>query len=264
MIKSVDQLQNEIEIRNFPLRIISTVPSQTELLSDLGLDKEVVGITKFCIHPNSWFRDKQRIGGTKNLNFDKICSLLPNLIIANKEENDKNQIDALRIKFPVWVSDIKSMEDALKMILEISRITNRIDAGLEIVRDCKTEFEKLQSIKIRYSCAYLIWKNPIMTIGGDTFISNMMYHTGLTNVFSDRDRYPEISLSDLKNKKPDVIILSSEPYHFKEKDIAELQTSLPGIRIIIADGELFSWYGSRMIKAPSYFMTLRDIINSAL
>src|ERR1700741_3198050 len=107
----IDQTGRKISIPQIPQRIISLVPSQTELLFDLGLDKEVVGITKFCVHPPEWFQTKTRVGGTKQLKIDLIKQLQPDLIIANKEENVKEQIEELEKHFPVWISDVNNLED---------------------------------------------------------------------------------------------------------------------------------------------------------
>ena len=114
-----DQTNSAVQIPTGPLRIISLVPSQTELLHYLALDKEVIGITKFCVHPTSWFKNKTRVGGTKQYHFDRIEALSPNLIIANKEENDKEQIFKLAESYPVWVSDIKNLKDAYERIQSI-------------------------------------------------------------------------------------------------------------------------------------------------
>ena len=116
------------------------VPSQTELLYDLGLADRVVGLTKFCIHPNSWFVSKHRVGGTKNLNFDVIKRLNPDLIIANKEENNQNEIERLMRDYPVWISDIGILDDALKMILSVGELTQSSEKASSIVKMLKLNF----------------------------------------------------------------------------------------------------------------------------
>ena len=121
-----DQMHRKIHLPRFPLRrIISLVPSQTELLYDLGLEEEVVGITKFCVHPPEWFQSKARVGGTKTIHFEKIKALQPDLIIGNKEENEREQIEALAECFPVWMSDIATLEDALDMMLRVGALVDR-------------------------------------------------------------------------------------------------------------------------------------------
>ena len=265
MITTTDQLNRTLIFKNYPKRIISLVPSQTELLYDLGLRDEVVGITKFCIHPEEWFRSKTRIGGTKNLNLKKIQSLKPDLIIANKEENEESQINTLMKEFPVWISDIRKLEDALVMIEEISCIVNKKKKGIDLINKIILKFETLKAKKKKLpSCAYLIWKNPIMTVGNDTFISEMIQYAGFKNIFSGKERYPQVSINDLKSADPDVVFLSSEPFPFKEKDLSEFRKLLPGSEVFLVDGEMFSWYGSRLLKSPSYFLKVRGKIKSAL
>ena len=265
MITTTDQLNRTLIFKNYPRRIISLVPSQTELLFDLGLRDEVVGITKFCIHPEEWFGTKEKIGGTKNLNLKKIYSLKPDLIIANKEENEESQINTLMKDFPVWISDIHTLEDALFMIDEISCIVNKKKKGDDLINKIILKFETLKAKKKKLiSCAYLIWKNPIMTVGFDTFISEMMHYAGFKNIFSGKVRYPQVTSKDLKSTNPDLVILSSEPYPFKEKDLSEFKKLMPMSEVILVDGEMFSWYGSRLLKAPSYFSKVRGKIKSAL
>jgi ABC-type Fe3+-hydroxamate transport system substrate-binding protein len=264
MITSIDQLNRTLVFQNFPLRIVSLVPSITELLFDLGLNEEVIGITKFCIHPEEWFHSKTRIGGTKNLNIEKIRTLNPDLIIANKEENIEEQINILAEDFPVWVSYIKDFSDAIRMISELSKIVNKEKSGNDIIEKINFEFDNLSSKKFKkISCAYLIWKNPLMTIGGDTFISEMLKYAGFENAFANKSRYPEINFEDLRKAKPEMILLSSEPYPFKEKHIGEFIKELPKCKIFLVDGEMFSWYGSRLLKSASYFSELREKIDSA-
>ena len=243
-----------------PQRIISFVPSQTELLYDLGLGERVIGITKFCVHPAKWFQNKTRIGGTKNLDIEKISKLQPDLIIANKEENVKEQIETLASNFPVWVTDVNNLYEAIEMIHTIGSLVGKQDAAAMLQSKIKTAFQELTiqlpSKKIRV--CYLIWKEPYLTVGGDTFINTMLEAAGFENVFADRNRYPEVTLENLHQSNCDLLLLSSEPYPFAEKHIEYLQPLLPQIKIILVDGELFSWYGSRLQKAPAYFKALHE------
>jgi ABC-type Fe3+-hydroxamate transport system substrate-binding protein len=244
-----------------PQKIVSLVPSQTELLSYFGLDDEVIGITKFCIHPQQWFAGKTRVGGTKNINLDLIKSLQTDLIIANIEENVKEQIEKLALDFNVLVTDVNNLHGALEMIEDVGKITCKLHEATELITLIKKNFLQLPSTKIKINTAYLIWKDPYMTIGGDTFINDMMQYCGLKNIFENQSRYPEITIDDLAKSNCELILLSSEPYPFKQKHIDELRQSLPGKKIILADGEIFSWYGSRLLLAPQYFKKLREVIN---
>ena len=243
-----------------PQKIISLVPSQTELLSCFGLDKEVIGITKFCVHPHKWFTTKTRVGGTKNVNIDLIKKLKPNLVIANKEENVKAQIEELANDLNVWVTDVNTLEDALLMINDIGELTYKHQKASTLITRIKTNFSQLQTKNYKPKTCYLIWQKPYMTIGGDTFINDMMKHCGLQNIFENKNRYPQISLNELNIANCQLVLLSSEPYPFQQKHLYELQKMLPGKKIILADGEMFSWYGSRLLKSPEYFKNLVKLL----
>jgi len=252
-------LQLPTDLTYLPKRIISLVPSQTELLYDLGLETETVGITKFCVHPQSWFKTKERVGGTKKINAAKIKELSPDLIIANKEENVKEQVEELALDYPVWLTDVNNLQDALQMITDIGRLTGKMESSNNMVEEITLNFEELaqqQTTNHKLQTAYLIWQKPYMTVGGDTFINNMLQHCGFDNIFSNKTRYPEISIAELQAANCELLLLSSEPYPFKQKHIDELSGLLPGTKIILADGEFFSWYGSRLLKAPEYFNKL--------
>ena len=240
-------------------RIVSLVPSQTELLSYLGLEEEIVGITKFCIHPDKWFRNKIRVGGTKNINLKIISQLSPDLIIANKEENVKEQIESLARKYDVWITDVNNLPEAIKMVNDIGKLTERAEAASTLALQIKTEFDKLKLITSKpgrlKSAAYFIWKDPYMVAGSDTFINDMMHYCGLENIFSTLKRYPQITLEEIADKNCDLILLSSEPYPFKEKHKEEIQKQFPKIKIELVDGEMFSWYGNRLLKSVDYFQT---------
>jgi ABC-type Fe3+-hydroxamate transport system substrate-binding protein len=257
MYQYTDQIQKQIQLKDIPKRIVSLVPSQTAFLSSLGLDEEVVGITKFCVHPAQWFRTKQRIGGTKNVNIDQVRSLRPDLIIANKEENVQEQVRELETIAPVWTSDINTIEEALTMIENIGCLTGKNSEAAVVINNILEKRALLTKQVARQSASarvvYLIWKDPYLSAGSDTFINAMLHTCGWSNVFADKKRYPEVSITDLQKVNPDLLLLSSEPYPFKQKHIAELQLLLPRTRIRLVDGEMFSWYGSRMSEAFVYF-----------
>jgi len=256
-----DQLNHTISIPTPPKRIISLVPSQTELLFYLGLEKEVVGITKFCIHPEKQFRSKTRIGGTKKFNFEKIKSLEPDLLIGNKEENQKEQIEELMDTYPVWMSDITTFEDALEMIEHLGNITHKEEKAQQLIEQIIIAFEPLRDFsnqKRRPTVAYLIWNNPYMVAADKTFIHTLLQIAGFDNIFENKERYPSISSEELAAAKPDCIFLSSEPYPFKTKHLDELRIICPNSTVQLVDGELFSWYGNRLLLAARYFMELRN------
>ncbi len=272
-----DQLGRTITLDHPPQRIISLVPSQTELLYTLGLEEEVAGITKFCVHPPSWYRYKTRIGGTKDIRQEIIRALQPDLIIANKEENNREQIEELMRHYPVWVSDVQTVPDALEMIRNIGDLTGKIQPALKLAEEIDRRFAGLR-LGIPTACispaeasagspqgpaasprtAYFIWRNPWMVAGGDTFIQTMLQIAGFTNIFHDQARYPSIELEELKKSGCELVLLSSEPYPFKERHIAEIREVLTDATIRLVDGEIFSWYGSRLLHAPAYLQELRS------
>ena len=253
-----------------PLRIISLVPSQTELLYALGLDTEVVGITKFCIHPDNWFRTKPRVGGTKDIHPEKIATLQPDLIIANKEENVREQIESLATRYPVWVSDIHDLTSALAMIRSLGDIVGSPGQAQTLADQIQKDFAQLAPIhpfspgrdshRQRHSrTAYLIWRTGMplsyMAAGRGTFIDDMLQRCGLINII-DQPRYPVTDPAALAAAGCELVLLSSEPYPFRDKHREELQTFLPKATIRLVDGEMFSWYGSRLLHAPTYFQRL--------
>ena len=256
-----DQLGSLVEIQFPPKRVISLVPSQTELLFDLGLDSEIVGITKFCIHPAEKVKERTKIGGTKKVNLELIRSLQPDLIIGNKEENTKEDIEALQKEFPVWMSDVCTLEQATEMIRQIGDIFDRQPESAYMNHLIQAGFTDLRELAGRYAlnkrAAYLIWKDPYMYAGKNTFIDDILRYAGFNNVVK-ASRYPELSLAELKLLAPEVLFLSSEPYPFREKHKEELQSLLPDTRIALVDGEMFSWYGSRLIRSVEYLFHLQQ------
>lgn len=246
-----DQLNNTIELNDYPKRVVSLVPSQSELLWDLGLRAELVGITKFCIHPNELFKTVKRVGGTKSLDLDVIRGLKPDLIIGNKEENELSQITGLQKEFKVWMSDIYNLNDALEMIRSIGKLVHRENESNHLTQNIEQSFLGLKQVRKR--ALYLIWK-PYMAAGRSTFIGDMMHRMGLENVLDDPEgRYPNLSMDEIKRLKPEIVLLSSEPFPFKEEHMEELRHLLPHAKIVLVDGELFSWYGSRLKKSVEYF-----------
>lgn len=249
-----DQLNNTIELNEYPKRVVSLVPSQSELLWDQGLKSELVGITKFCIHPKELFNTVKRVGGTKTLDLDAIRDLKPDLIIGNKEENEMSQIIELQKEFKVWMSDIYNLNDALEMIRLIGKVVNRENESNELAQDIEHSFFELKPVHKRV--LYLIWK-PYMAAGRCTFIGDMMHRMGMENVLEDpKGRYPNLSMDEIKKLNPEIILFSSEPFPFKEEHMKELMQLLPQAKTVLVDGELFSWYGSRLKKSVDYFNRL--------
>lgn len=260
MFNYTDQLGNCLYLMERPKRIVSLVPSQSELLWELGLRDELVGITKFCIHPEEMYRSVQRIGGTKKLDLDQIRRLNPDLIIGNKEENERSQIEALQAEFPVWMSDIYNFEDAFEMIRSLGEICNKEDKALAMIATLERSLLSVRGLFAGNRVAYFIWNNPYMFAAKNTFIDHVLNYLGFENALSELERYPSLDDSALRKIKPEICFLSSEPFPFRERHVKELQKKLPAAKIVIVDGEVFSWYGSRLLELESYVERLATLI----
>ena len=249
----LDQLKRRISLVNPPQRIISLVPSQTELLVDLGLEERIVGVTKFCVHPKGLRKRKAIVGGTKNYRKDVIDSLQPDLIIGNKEENEQSGIEELMDMYPVWMSDIYTLEDSFDMIGHLGKMLGAEEKADEIGRKLTIDFAS--PLPKKGTAVYLIWNDPIMVAGTDTFINEMLNFAGFGNLIQ-ASRYPQLTREELTDFNPEYLLLSSEPFPFKETHIQNFQSLLPMAKIRLVDGEIFSWYGSRLQQAKVYCESL--------
>lgn len=256
-----DHLNRTMTISYPPKRIVSLVPSQTELLFELGLRDEVIGLTRFCVHPADQVQGKVKVGGTRQVDVDAIRSLKPDLIIGNKEENDQAQMELLAQEFPVWISDVHHLEDAQRCITDIGMLVGREPEAAYLNHLIHAGFRDLQTLalqrRIHKTAVYLIWRKPFMAAGSDTFIHDILAKNGLRNVVSD-ERYPELNLEAIASLNPELVLLSSEPYPFKEQHMEELRMAVPSARIMLIDGEMCSWHGSRLVKAVQYFFQLQQ------
>jgi ABC-type Fe3+-hydroxamate transport system substrate-binding protein len=262
MLQIKDPLGTLFELETTPQRIISLVPSLTETLYDLGLEDKIIGITKFCVHPVHFKSTKKIIGGTKKVHFEKIRLLKPDFVIANKEENTEEIILELRKICPVWVTNIATVADVLQTIADFGQLFN-----------CRTEARKWND-KIAYSfeefksysqntasrkAVYFIWKNPYMVAGTGTFIDELMQLNKFENCFKNQNRYPEVDLEVLKKEHdPEVVLLSSEPFPFKDEDAFEIGRHTHHAKTVFVDGEMFSWYGTRLHQSFRYFKQLQE------
>jgi len=245
----IDDLNRKIEVPTPPQKVISLCPSITETL--IELDINVIGRTKFCIHPKEKIQQIQIVGGTKSVHYDRIHHLKPDLIICEKEENTPEIVETLEKQYPVYVVNVESWKDGLKMMTNFGKIfqqEKKIDEWLKLLP------ESPPTIVQKKRVAYLIWKEPLMTVGKTTYINDVLNSLGFINPFENRpERYPQISFEELQSAELDFLFLSSEPFPFKDKHIQEFKQNLPDVHIQIVDGEMFSWYGVRMIRAIDYF-----------
>jgi len=265
MTTVIDQMGRTVTVPERPTRIVSLVPSLTELLFDLGLAESIVGVTKFCVHPAKLVRDKQKIGGTKEFRFAEIDALAPDLIIGNKEENYQAGIDQLATSYPVWMSDIYTLDDALEAIAQIGRLVDRGAESRALIQQIEAAFQRLPARQLSLSkpkrVGYFIWQKPYMVVGQQTFIHDMLDRCGLLNAFADMgdSRYPMVSDDDIHAAQLDAILLSSEPFPFAEKHRTQFAEIFPDTTVHLVNGEMFSWYGSRLLLAANYFQGLGHI-----
>jgi iron complex transport system substrate-binding protein len=261
----IDQIGTQHFFKQTPIRIVSLVPSQTELLFDLGLEESIVGITKFCVHPVHFKTIKTIVGGTKTVKFDKIKALQPDVIICNKEENTKEIVDELAKICPVWVTNIVSIEDNMQMIQDFGQLFNkRIEAQkwIDKISFAYQNFQQFIKDKPIKKAAYFIWANPYMVAGNQTFINELLQINHFRNIYANKEnRYPEVALKKIRLEgDPDYVFLSSEPFPFTDEHAFEIGRCTHHAKTVFVDGELFSWYGSRLLKAFDYFKLLHSKI----
>lgn len=255
----IDQIGRSISLEKTPKRIISLVPSQTELLSDLGLKDMIVGVTKFCVHPYDMKSKAGIVGGTKQVHINRIQALQPDIILCNKEENTKDIVEACESICPVHVSDIFNMSDSLALIQQYGKIFDVEVTASRLVDKITLEresFDRFVKTKPKLNVVYFIWRRPWMVAANSTFINHLMQLNNFENQYQADERYPEIQLE--VNEAIDLVLLSSEPYPFKEAHKKELSKFYPNAKLELIDGEMFSWYGSRLTKAFKYFKQLRS------
>lgn len=231
------------------MKIVSLVPSLTELLFSLGAGEQVVGVTRYCIHPKRALQSASDIGGTKNPKIEEIVRLNPDLIIANKEENREEDIRLLQAQgIEVMVTEIRTIEESLNAILDIGNAIGKYLEAAELTQQTISHLHDIPEFEPRRA-AYLIWKKPWMSVGADTFIADVLRTLHLDNVFDGSSRYPEFLPENLPALNPEIILFSSEPYSFSEKHFGDFETLLPNTVLELVDGEWFSWYGSRFTAA---------------
>lgn len=263
-MKISDQLNRKLNILNTPKRIVSLVPSLTELLFDLGLEEQIVGLTKFCIHPYHLKQTKTIVGGTKKIKLDVIKDLKPDIILCNKEENTEEIVNSCDKISIVHVSNIFTLDDVLELIEQYGLIFSCRTEALKISQKLKFKINDFKNFVNSYdskTVAYFIWRNPWMAAGNNTFINHLLELNKFDNIYKNKERYPEIQLKKIRLEgDPEIVFLSSEPYPFKEEHAFEVGRCTHHAKTVFVDGELFSWYGSRLLKSFDYFKKLHQRI----
>ncbi len=249
-----DALGRPVEITTPPKRIVSLVPSITEALFAFGLGKRIAGVTKFCTEPADGVAGLPKVGGTKNVDVEAVVKLKPDLVIANAEENEKADIEALvAAGLTVFVTYPRTVIHATAMMRTLAEITDKKEAAAPLVAAIEAEVALARAADqertpLRVFCP--IWREKWMTIGPDTYMHDFLSSCGLQNVYGDSsERYPEIELSDVAAKRPDIVLLPDEPYRFARKHVKEVAAAIPGIdesRIYLVDGKDVCWYGPRI------------------
>jgi len=248
-MKIKDHLNRTLTFSPVPKRIVSLVPSVTETIADMRLASCLVAVTRFCKYPSDVVIPLPKIGGPKKIEIQKIVDLKPDLVVAVKEENDKEQILNLLEQVPVFVFDINTIEDSLDMLDLLGTIFNKREVSTSWINNIQEKVAHYKPGRLAPKTLYMIWKKPWMVAGKSTFIGSMMQLAGFDNVISGR--YPEIDEKEMS--RAEIILLATEPYPFKASDKAELQAKYPDKEIVIIDGEMFTWYGTHMLQAIDYF-----------
>ena len=259
-----DDLQRDVTFRFPPRRIVCLCPSLTETLFALGLDRQVIGRTSYCIHPAQRVQSVTVVGGTRDVDSDRVRALRPDLIIAAKEENPQQVVQLLADALPVFVCNVADYDSALRAITSLGNLTDRVQQAAAVVRRIRTAFAQLRP-NATHRVAYLIWREPYMAAGRGTYIDALLEKCGLKNVCKGLSgRYPEITIELLRQLRPTWILLSSEPFPFNESHFGELASQIPAARVVRVDGEMFSWYGSHMLAAAEYLRKLTRRLDAPL
>jgi ABC-type Fe3+-hydroxamate transport system substrate-binding protein len=256
-VRETDALGRELEFAAPPRRVVSLVPSWSETLFALGAGDSVVGVTEYCVHPAEAVAKLAKVGGTKNPAVAAIAALRPDLVLANKEENRQRDVERLEAAgLRVFVTYARTVREAVAELRALGRITGRDAAAESIAGGVEARLAALERAggARRPRAAALVWRDPLMVVGGDTFASDLVRCAGAENPFAGTaGRYPRVTRAELEAAAPDVLLLPTEPYRFEERDRLEfLGLDCPAARsgrVHVVEGELLTWYGPRMARA---------------
>jgi ABC-type Fe3+-hydroxamate transport system substrate-binding protein len=257
-IRVVDDLGLRVELKRAPRRLVSLVPSWTQTLFALGVGGQVVGVTKFCVEPTGPLDGIPRIGGTKNPDLRAIRELAPDVVIANAEENRREDLELLRAQsVPVFVTYPRTVTGAVESILRLGKLVARGAEANAMAREIVHSVSEIEAdigvwAKLRFRVFCPIWKNPWMSFNGDTYAHDVLRMLGFNNVYAAAgERYPMTTLEEAIELRPDIVLLPNEPYQFNDKDVEELKRLLPPAlarRVILISGRDLHWYGVHMIE----------------
>ena len=243
-------------------RIVSLVPSTSATLAYAGLSSSIVGCTNFCVDPTNLHRSAQIVGGTKDPDVTAVLDLKPDIVFMNEEENRREDYEALAQHVPVHISCPKKPADVIGFYRDMnetlgggqSQLLNWAEDLQRLLVNCRSE-----SGKVKESCIYMIWKNPYMGVGADTFIDAMLDLFGYDNLLRlFPDRYPSLSTAELNSISPQTVFLASEPYPFRKRDCTAIEQLFPDAQILKADGKLMSWHGYHTNIALEAFLNRKS------
>lgn len=248
-----DQLGRTIHYHFPPQRIISFAPAITETLFHLQLHDEIVGRTRFCIHPKGVVEQAVNVGGTKDMKIERIHKLQPDLIIVEKEENTKEMVAELERDYSVYAFEVQTVQEALQMMHDLGDIVDRQHEATSLIKQIQEAFASFPHVYEGKRVAYVIWQDPYMVVGKNTYIESLLEKLGFINPFIAMDgRYPVVTEADLQAAELDYILLATEPFPFQKKHLLTFTEMLPHTKPLIVDGEMF-WYGAKMLEAVPYF-----------
>jgi ABC-type Fe3+-hydroxamate transport system substrate-binding protein len=255
-------------VTNAP-RIVSLVPSLTELLFALDLGDHVVGRTGFCVHPRDAVRRVRKIGGTKTVDVQAVIDLAPTHLVVNVDENEKPTVDGLAAHVPnLIVTHPLVALDTLDLFERFGRAFDRTAKAARLAESWRAAHDATRATQWRrLRVVYLIWKGPWMTVSRGTYIADMLSQVGLDVVVPDSDRrYPEVDWTVLAPNSIDLVMFSSEPYRFRERDTLAFarEHGVAPERCVIVDGEMTSWYGPRAIEGLRYLVQWRASIDARI
>jgi ABC-type Fe3+-hydroxamate transport system substrate-binding protein len=255
-MQAVDDLGFKLDLAAAPRRIVSLVPSWTETLFSFGFEAEIIGVTRYCVEPAEAVAKVPKIGGTKNPEIRAILDLQPDLVIANAEENRREDIERLRAGgVAVFTTYPRTVASAVDSILKLGNVVDRPAQAGAMARKIVKSVSEIETglgawTKLRFRVFCPVWKNPWIAFNGDTYAHDVLRMLGFNNIYATAgERYPRVTLEEARELRPDFVLLPNEPYEFDAKDVEELKPLLPpplSRRVVLINGRDLHWYGARM------------------